>query len=563
LLLQKEIIVSKDNKKTIDGELFKKMLLGGVANLQANVQEVNDLNVFPIPDGDTGENMYLTLHGGYDELVATDTTNVSEEASAMAKGMLLGARGNSGVILSQLFFGLAEGVKGLESITLREFADALNEGVKRAYGSVQKPVEGTILTVARESSEKARASLTDDTTIEAFFDVFIKEMKISLENTPELLPVLKESGVIDSGGAGLVYICEGFLKGICGDDLSVNISSNGSQAKSVDLSKFNENSVMEFGYCTEFLLQLQTSKVDVNAFDPDQIVKYLETIGDSIVAFKTGTIVKIHVHTLTPHLVLGYCQHFGEFLTIKIENMTLQHSEVSEKKKETIKRPKRARRKFATVTVSTGDGLKAVFTELGADYVIFGGQTNNPSAEDFVTAFDEVNADYVFVLPNNGNVILAAKQAAEIYKDSQIRVIPSKTIGQGYSALSMLDYSADDPDEIEQSLIENMQGTETGLVAKSVRTTSLNGVEVIKDNYMGFTDKTMLVCQPDKVDTAIALIDKLNAGEKEFLIAVYGKDSTDDERSNFIQKAKDKYPDVEIYEIEGGQDVYDFMFIIE
>jgi DAK2 domain fusion protein YloV len=388
-------------------------------------------------------------------------------------------------------------------------------------------------------------------------------MKISLENTPELLPVLKESGVIDSGGAGLVYICEGFLKGICGDDLSVNISSNGSQAKSVDLSKFNENSVMEFGYCTEFLLQLQTSKVDVNAFDPDQIVKYLESIGDSIVAFKTGTIVKIHVHTLTPHLVLGYCQQFGEFLTIKIENMTLQHSEVSEKKKETIKRPKRARRKFATVTVSTGDGLKAVFTELGADYVIFGGQTNNPSAEDFVTAFDEVNADYVFVLPNNGNVILAAKQAAEIYKDSQIRVIPSKTIGQGYSALSMLDYSADDPDEIEQSLIENMQGTETGLVAKSVRTTSLNGVEVIKDNYMGFTDKTMLVCQPDKVDTAIALIDKLNAGEKEFLIAVYGKDSTDDERSNFIQKAKDKYPDVEIYEIEGGQDVYDFMFIIE
>lgn len=558
----KEIILS-DNKKIIDGELFKKMLLGGVANLQANVQEVNDLNVFPIPDGDTGENMYLTLHGGYDELVATTSTNVSEEASAMAKGMLLGARGNSGVILSQLFFGLAEGVKGLESITLKQFADALNEGVKRAYGSVQKPVEGTILTVAREAAVKARETLNDDTSIEAFFEVFIKEMKLSLENTPELLPVLKESGVIDSGGAGLVYICEGFLKGIYGEDFDTEFSNAGGQTKSVDLSKFNENSVMEFGYCTEFLLQLQTSKCDVNAFNPDVIVKYLETIGDSIVAFKTGTIVKIHVHTLTPHLVLGYCQQYGEFLTIKIENMTLQHSEVVEKKQETVKRPKRARRKFATVTVSTGDGLKAVFKEFGADYVIYGGQTNNPSAEDFTNAYDEVNADYIFVLPNNGNVILSAKQSAEIYKDSEIRIIETKTIGQGYSALSMLDYSSDDPDVIEAELKENMQGTETGLIAKSVRNTFLNGVDVVKDHYMGFTDKTMHVCTPDKVSSAIALIDKLDGGSRDFLVAVYGKDATDKERADFIAQAKSKYPSVEIYEIDGGQDVYDFVFILE
>lgn len=551
-----------NERKTIDGELFKKMLCGGVANLQANVQEVNDLNVFPIPDGDTGENMYLTLHGGYDELKNASETSVEEEAEAFAKGMLLGARGNSGVILSQLFFGLAEGLKGLDSVSLKQFATALNEGVKCAYGAVANPVEGTILTVAREAAENAYNNLSSDTTVEEFFSSYLDEMKKSLEKTPDLLPVLKESGVIDSGGAGLVYITEGFVKAITGKSFNSQFDVSESGKKSLDLSKFNEDSVMEFGYCTEFLLQLQKIKVDVDAFDVSAITDYISTIGDSIVAFKTGSIVKIHVHTMTPALVLAHCQKFGEFLTIKIENMTLQHNETVEKK-ETLKRPKRSRRKFATVTVASGEGLIDVFKELGADYVISGGQTNNPSAEDFISAFDEVNADHIFVLPNNGNIVMAAKQASGIYTDSDIRVIESKSVGAGYSALSMLDYSSDDADEIEEMLKKNMQGSITAMVAKSVRTTSVNSVSVSKDDYMGFTDHTMLVSTPDKNKTVAELLKALKLEEKDFLIAIYGKQASKEERENLSQIVAKDYKNVELYEIDGGQDVYDFTFIVE
>ncbi len=548
-----------DERKMIDGAAFEKMILGGVTNLQANLQEVNDLNVFPVPDGDTGENMFLTLQGGFEQLQRDECFALCDKAYAMAQGMLLGARGNSGVILSQLFYGLAEGLAGLDYADLPQFGNALKAGVKCAYGAVAHPVEGTILTVAREAVENICSKLNAEMTVEEFFAGYLAEMKKSLQRTPDLLAVLKESGVIDSGGAGLVYITEGFCKALGGAELMNELAlASASSQKSLDFSKFNENSVMEFGYCTELLVQLQHAKTDISKFSVEELIVFLETVGDSIVAFQTGTIVKIHVHTLTPWQVLAHCQQFGEFLTVKIENMTLQHNENTE-----LSKPANPRRKYATVTVATGEGLKQTFLDMGADYVIAGGQTNNPSADDFIHAFDEVNAEHIFVLPNNGNVILAAQQAAKIYEKSAVRVVESKSIGQGYSALSMLDYGLDDAEGIASMLWESMQGTTTGMVAQAVRTTTLNGVEVVKDGYMGFTDHTMLTCRPTKVEALASLLEKLEVKDKEYSIIVYGKTVTDEEKTAVKALLEKDYPLVEAYEIDGGQEVYDFLVIIE
>lgn len=560
-----------NERKTIDGALFEKMILGGVANLQKNAQKVNDLNVFPIPDGDTGENMYLTLQSGLNELLREGTDTIGAKAHAMAQGMLLGARGNSGVILSQLFYGLSEGLKGQTESTVIQLGEALKTGVKYAYGAVAHPVEGTILTVAREAVENICESHYEDMTVEEFFSGYLVEMKKSLEKTPNLLAVLKEAGVIDSGGAGLVYITEGFCKTLGGEKVENVASLAGESQKAVDLSKFDENSVMQFGYCTELLLRLQTSKTDVEAFSVEELIAYLETIGDSVVAFKTGTIIKLHVHTMTPYMVLQYCQQFGEYLTVKIENMTLQHNEVHEGANEElaaaedieIKMPKRARRPYATVTVAAGAGMRQTFLEMGADYVISGGQTNNPSSEDFIKAFDTVNADCVFVFPNNGNIVMAAKQAASIYTDSQIRVIESKNIGQGYSALSMVDYELGSADAIQAQMEESMASTITGMVARAVRTTELNGVKVEKDSYMGFTDHNMLLCEKEKTAAVCTLVDKLDVAEKEFLIVVYGNGVTEAEKDILRAYMSENCAHVEMYEIEGGQDVYDFLLIIE
>lgn len=553
----------KNSNQLIDGKLFSLMVRNAAASLKENIDIVNNLNVFPVPDGDTGENMYLTIKGGLDALINNDSGNLYNVANVAAQGMLLGARGNSGVILSQLFYGLSLGLENLSEASLEEFANALNAGVKQAYSSVAHPVEGTILTVAREASEYIKNHITEEKDFSTLLNDFLIEMKESLQRTPNLLPVLKEAGVVDSGGAGLVYITEGFYKAINGEQLDIDTSLE-SKNEELDLSKFDENSEMVFGYCTELLLRLQTSKTDIDAFDVDLLIEYLSTIGDSIVAFKNGSIVKIHVHTLTPYKVLEYCQKYGEYLKVKIENMTLQHNEtVKEEKKEDIFKVKRARRKFAVVTVASGEGLINMFTELGCDYVIKGGQTNNPSSEDFIKAFDEVNADYVYVLPNNSNIILAAKQASEIYKDSNIIVIESKTIGQGYSALSLLDFSNDDPVEIEKMLTEGMQNVVTGLVSKASRTTKVNDIEIIKDNYIGFTNKTMLASKESKLDTLYELLAKLEPNDKAFALLIYGKDTNEEERQLTNEFISENYPVLELYEIDGMQEVYDFILIME
>ena len=554
-----------EKEKFIDGKLFEKMVISGVKNLKANIETVNDLNVFPIPDGDTGDNMFMTINGGLAALESVKENSVSKKANALANAMLLNARGNSGVILSQLFSGLAKGFKDKERVCVKELGLAFASGVKQAYASVVKPVEGTMLTVAREASDYGLSHSDETVTLGTFFNGFIEEMKASLENTPNLLEVLKEAGVIDSGGAGLLYISEGMKIAVEGKEVNADLGQSVSSQQAIDFSAFNENSEMKFGYCTEFLLQLLNSKVDANAFDVSVITDYLGTIGDSIVAFKTGTVVKVHVHTLTPYKALEFCHQYGEFLTVKMENMTVQHNETVKKEVEPVivKQRKGKRTPFGVVTVATGKGLVKTFADFGADVVIDGGQGNNPSTETFIKAFDDANADCIFVLPNNSNIIMTAKQAANAYDKSKIYVIETKNFGHAYSVLSMLDYSAEDADEIAESMCECMQGVTTGMITTSVRDAFIDGVQITKDHYIGFTDKTMYVCEQNKVDTFFALADKLDIAEKEFLITVFGKDVNEQDRESVRNKVAEKYSNVEFYEIDGGQDVYDFILIIE
>lgn len=552
--------------KTIDGQTFIKMVSGGAANLRANASIVNDLNVFPIPDGDTGENMSRTINGGLSRLDIHDGLTLDKASRMLADGMLMSARGNSGVILSQFFAGIAKGFEGKENADLDDLANALKSGVESAYAAVNKPTEGTILTVAREAAEYAASRITADSTFASFANDYINEMNASLRRTPELLDVLKEAGVIDSGGAGLYYIADGAIKAANGENFITSVSPEENAPKTIDTDGFDENSVMKFGYCTEFLLQLQTCKTDVKNFGLDKLKAYLETVGDSIVAFISGTVVKVHVHTMTPGTVLDYCQQYGEFLTLKIENMTLQHSEtvISNRFDEKREDKKKAEKKpYALVTTASGEGIKQTFTELGADYVIYGGQTNNPSTEDFISAFDEVNAKTIFVLPNNSNIIMAAKQAAELYKDSDVRVVPSHNIGEGYAALTMLSYDSGDTDAIAGELEEAMQGVITGMITHSVRNADIDGVSIDKDAYIGFTDKKMLASDGNKIDTAMLLLEKLNAKSHEFLIAVFGKEMTDSEREEFTARMSAEYPMMEVYTIDGGQEVYDLMLILQ
>lgn len=546
------------NVEKIDGILFEKMIVGGVANLKANVKEVNDLNVFPIPDGDTGDNMYLTISGGINNLRSVNSTSLYKKAKALADGMMLNARGNSGVILSQLFNGLANGLKGHDEADINIFKAAFLESFHQAYQAVVKPVEGTILTVAREAATNASVHADKNTTINDFIDDLKIEMEKSLARTPEMLAVLKEAGVIDSGGAGLLYIVKGFDAVLKGKEIASNEQEG--TTKDIDFSKFNENSVMKYGYCTEFLLQLQTSKVDVHNFDVETIIKYLETIGDSIVAYMIGTIVKIHVHTLMPYKALEFCQSFGEFLTVKIENMTLQHNETIQEHK--LKK-QQVHKKYAVVVVATGQGLIDTFYELGVNSVIDGGQTKNPSTKDFLEAFEEVNADNIYVFPNNSNIIMTAKEAKDLYKDANIYVIESKDFGEAYSALSLLDLSVDDPEEIRQTLVEGTKSSTTGTITKSIRDANINNVEIKNGDYIGFSGKTMLASNASKIETYFELLEKLDIDDREFLINVYGIDVTEEERKIIKDRLHKDYPMVEVYEINGQQEVYDFIIILE
>ena len=543
--------------KTLDGILFARMINSGAANLKAHAKEINDLNVFPIPDGDTGDNMLMTMMGG----VHHDTNScesLCEMADRISSGMLLSARGNSGVILSQFFEGIKNGFTGLHSADTKEIGEAFRQGVKQAYSSVMTPTEGTILTVVREATEYACEQNTQ--TPEEFLNAFIDEAKRSLARTPELLPVLKKAGVVDSGAAGLIYIVDGMMRAVIGEDIA-DFSEVSEKTQELDLDAFNEDSVLEFGYCTEILVRLQNAKIDIANFDVKVITDYLQTIGNSIVTVRNGSIVKLHVHTMTPQKVLDFCQRYGEFLKVKIENMSLQHNNTVAEEKESV--PAKARKKYGVVAVACGEGLKETFRERGADVIVDGGQSMNPSAEDFITAFDEVNADVIFVFPNNGNIILTAEQAAHLYDKSDVRVIESTTIGAGYASLAMLDTSSGDTDAIVEDLRMAMDGVITAEISHCVRDATIDGKEIHTGDYIGFVGKEMLSVNESRLVTVCESIDALNFSRHDFCILICGKDATDEEAQRIEAYVKARYKNKELYIINGGQDVYDYIMIVE
>ena len=507
---------------TLDGILFARMVSFGAANLKSHAKEINDLNVFPIPDGDTGDNMLLTIMGGVHKDL--DCEVLCEVAERVSSGMLMSARGNSGVILSQFFEGIKNGFSGLHTANTREIGEAFRQGVKQAYGSVMTPTEGTILTVVREATEYACAQNTD--TAEAFLDAFIKEAKASLARTPDLLPVLKKAGVVDSGAAGLIYIVDGMMKAVLGEDIS-ELTAATEQSEELDLDAFDEDSVLEFGYCTELLVRLQNAKTDIPSFDVKVITDYLQTIGDSIVTVRNGSIVKLHVHTMKPQKVLDFCQRYGEFLKVKIENMSLQHNNTVTEKKETA--PVKERKKYGVVAVASGEGLKQTFRERGADIIVDGGQSMNPSAEDFIAAFDEVNADVIFVFPNNGNIVLTAQQAARLYENSDVRVIESTTIGAGYAALSMLDTGSDDVDAIVEDLNMAMDGVITAEISHCIRDAQMDHAEVHTGDYIGFVGKELLSVNTNRFDVVCETLERLNFKRYNICIVIRGKDSDETE----------------------------------
>ena len=547
----------------MDGLAYKRLVEAGYASLKASAEEVNDLNVFPIPDGDTGDNMCSTILGGIKE--APEDEDISFVSAKIADGMILGARGNSGVILSQIFKGLANGLDGKKIADEKDFAKALSSAVETAYKAVEKPVEGTILTVLKSSVEAVNRLIGGDFDEEALFLTLYERSVSAVEETPEQLFVLKEAGVVDSGGKGLSYIFKGFLSAIRGEEVALTGGEtiNGG-AKELDLSLFDENSVMQFGYCTEFLLRLQNSKIDVNSFDTEKFIEEIKTFGDSIVCFKNGTIVKVHVHTFNPGNVLNHCQKYGEFLTIKIENMTLQHEgtvKSNEKNKQKFKK-NAVRKPFGVVAVATGKGLKDTFEELGADIGIDGGQGKNPSTEDFLDAYDALNADNIFVLPDNGNIIPVAEKSAEIYKNSKIFVLKAKSVGDGYSALSALDLSCENAEEIFSLMTEAMGKSKTIEVCKAVRSTTVGGVKIAEGEYISFCGKQMLAADKDRLKAAKDGVKKVVSDENEFLIAIIGKDALNetDEAYEAFTKA---FSQLEVYTLIGEQDTFDFVIILQ
>jgi hypothetical protein len=534
----------------LDAELYLNLIRGGAANLSRNRQTINDLNVFPIPDGDTGDNMYMTIDAG----THASGSSLTERADSAAQGMLLGARGNSGVILSRIFAGMAKGFKGVSRADMPAFRSAMQAAVDEAYRAVSQPVEGTILTVLREGVAAAK----DATTLEEYLDQWIAAMDVALQHTPEQLDVLKKAGVVDSGGAGLLCIAEGMRMALQGnspltveEDTPTSIMPDHTQA-AIDLNAFTEDSVLEFGYCTEFLLRLQRSKVDLEHFDEQIIKDWLATQGDSLVFFRDGSIIKVHVHTQDPGAVLSRCRTWGEFLTIKVENMTLQHHE-----NHMDARFKRSRKALGTVTVAVGEGLTQIFKEMGADVVIEGGQTMNPPVERFLEAFDQTAAETILVFPNNSNILLTAQQAASLYKDARVEVIPTHTLGEGYFALANLD--AELPTEaLVQALTEAAASVTTGHISQAIRNTE----EARKGEYIGFSGKDILAAGPSREQVANTLAAKLEAGNADIFMLLQGADVPSEEAGRLKETLEKTYPRTEVILLHGRQPIYDYILVL-
>ncbi|MDB8551981.1 DAK2 domain-containing protein [Turicibacter sanguinis] len=543
--------------KQINGIVFKQMVINGANNLANKSKYVDQLNVFPVPDGDTGTNMSMTMTAGAKELVSLNEASIGKVAKVLSRGLLMGARGNSGVILSQLFRGFATGLEGKDEASIEEIAFALESGVKTAYKAVMKPVEGTILTVARESAEAAVCKYETVETITDLYELVVNEMQISLDRTPDLLPVLKEVGVVDSGGQGLTYIFEGFLKALKGEVINLEQVSETTQ-ESAQMALSSDE--IEFGYCTEFILRLDEERTP---FKEEVFRGRLEKLGNSIVVVQDEDIVKVHVHTLTPGEALTLAQKHGEFVKLKIENMTEQHNEIiGQNSSEPAMPATKEQVEYGIISVVAGEGIKHLFEEQGCHYVIEGGQTMNPSTEDFLKAIDELNAKNIIILPNNSNIIMAANQAAQVTEDINVVVIPSKTIPQGYTSLIMFNENASITENTEV-MTQAITEVKSGQVTYAVRDTQMNGVDIKENDFIGILDKDIVVSVPDRFESACALVDKMIDEDSEIVTIIYGEGTDEDEADELAEYIENKYDDVEVTIFNGEQPVYSYIISVE
>ncbi|MFX5499171.1 DAK2 domain-containing protein [Bacillus subtilis] len=550
--------------RTLDGRTFAEMILAGAQNLSQNASAVDALNVFPVPDGDTGTNMNLSMTSGAREVEQMDTDDIGKVGSALSKGLLMGARGNSGVILSQLFRGFSKNIETKKEINALEFAAALQAGVDMAYKAVMKPVEGTILTVAKDAAKKAMILAEKETDITALMTAVTEEAEASLNRTPELLPVLKEVGVVDSGGKGLLCVYEGFLASLKGETVpqkavlpSLDDMVSAEHHKSAQSMMNTED--IEFGFCTEVMVRLDQTKRE---FDEGTFRQDLSQFGDSLLVIADESLAKVHIHAEEPGNVLNYAQHYGELIKIKIENMREQHTSIiSQESKPADNETPPAKQPYGIVTVAMGEGIADLFKSIGASVVIEGGQTMNPSTEDIVDAVKSVNADSVFILPNNSNIIMAANQAASVV-DEQVFVIPAKTVPQGMSAL--LAFNPDQEAEAnEANMLSAIQQVKSGQVTFSVRDTHIDGKDIKKGDFMGILNGTIIGTSENQLSAAKMLLSEMIGEDDEIVTILYGEDASQEEAEQLEAFLSEKYEEIEVEIHNGKQPLYSYIVSAE
>ncbi len=544
----------------INGKLFADMIIQGAQNLSNNADLVDSLNVYPVPDGDTGTNMNLTMTSGREEVENNLSKNIGELGKTFSKGLLMGARGNSGVILSQLFRGFCKNIESESEINSKLLAESFQAGVETAYKAVMKPVEGTILTVAKDAAQAAveKANNTED-CIELMEYIIVKANE-SLENTPNLLAVLKEVGVVDSGGKGLLCVYEGFLKALKGEKVEAKVAKLDKDEFVHDEHDFhgviNTEDII-YGYCTEMMVRFGKNK---KAFDEQEFRQDMSQFGDSLLVINDEEIVKVHVHTEYPGKVFNYGQQYGELIKLKVENMREQHREVIRKEQHTAK-PKMETVETAIITISMGEGISEIFKSMGATHIISGGQTMNPSTEDIVKVIEQSKCKRAIILPNNKNILMASEQAASIV-DAEAVVIPTKSILQGISALFQYDVDAT-LEENKAQMADSVNNVKSGSLTYAVRDTKIDGVEIKKDAFMGLIEDKIVSSQSDQLTTVTELLNEMLAEDSEILTVIIGQDAEQAVTDNMINWIEEQYPDVEVEVHEGGQPIYQYFFSVE
>lgn len=553
--------------KSLDGIKFAEMVQAGSNHLAQNAEYVDSLNVFPVPDGDTGTNMNLSMTSGAKETAAHKEPNIGKTAQALSKGLLMGARGNSGVILSQLFRGFGKAIEKENELDAVKFAQAFQNGVDTAYKAVMKPVEGTILTVARVAAEKAVETAKTEEDIVIIMEQTLAAAKAALAKTPELLPVLKEVGVVDSGGQGLVFVYEGFTASLKGEAIpaptkldSIDDLVNAEHHKAQD---FMDTSEIVYGYCTEFMVRFEDDK---KPFNEAEFREDMSHFGDSLLVISDDEVVKIHVHSETPGEVISYGQQYGSLVKVKVDNMRLQHTAIvgEDHHKEDVKKPVKKEVKkqpYAIVTVAMGEGVAELLQSVGASYVIEGGQTMNPSTEDIVNAIKEVGAEKVLILPNNKNIVMAAEQATELL-DIEAAVVPTKTVPQGMAAILAFNSDLSVADN-KKHMTEAYANVKSGQITFAVRDTSIDGVEIHKNDFMAIKEGAIIQATPSLKVASELLVSEMIDEDSEIVTILYGQDIEKETVDEFVEFIEEKYPDVEVEVHDGKQPLYPYIISVE